>query len=548
MSYQFEISLSVLNHLGRNLYRNFITVLGEAISNSWDANAKNVFIEINRDEDWFRIYDDGDGMGPDDFQHKFLRVGYSKRKEKGNKSESGRPFIGAKGIGKLAMLSCAKRVTVFSKTNCGELIGGVIDNSGLDEAIKQDLVPDQYELDEPKFEIIEDIFDTYEKGTVLFFEGLNDGMRNSVEHLRKLLALSFQFSLIDKEFQIHVNGEPVKVSDLKAISDRVEFVWQINGYEDELVRSFVNLEAPSRAVDTTLGVSGFLATVVKPRDLKVSGTDERVTVDLFVNGRLRERNILRHVPTQRILESYVFGQLHFDSMDSGDVDPFTSSREGVVEDDKNFAALLDYLKRILIPKVLDDWDKLRVERGKDGDDENTRKSVKQRRARSLYAASREDYKADEGAAGKDEVTRWMNELADDAEFNLGAYSDCFMAENLTRKYIEHRTLTLHSSVSEKAKTWREVEDKHKDSANISFSIRRDPKELSYVDMSDLAFTAEGNLKKTDGASLWQDSVRYRPIRNAVGHTGVLTLYAKSDLSNILENMKGRIRKLLKLNS
>ena len=37
-SFTFNISLSVLNHLGRNLYRNFITVLGEAISNSWDAD------------------------------------------------------------------------------------------------------------------------------------------------------------------------------------------------------------------------------------------------------------------------------------------------------------------------------------------------------------------------------------------------------------------------------------------------------------------------------------------------------------------------------
>ncbi len=35
--FTFEISLSVLNHLGRNLYRNFVTVLAEAISNAWDA-------------------------------------------------------------------------------------------------------------------------------------------------------------------------------------------------------------------------------------------------------------------------------------------------------------------------------------------------------------------------------------------------------------------------------------------------------------------------------------------------------------------------------
>ena len=36
--FTFEISLSVLNHLGRSLYRSFATVMGEAISNAWDAD------------------------------------------------------------------------------------------------------------------------------------------------------------------------------------------------------------------------------------------------------------------------------------------------------------------------------------------------------------------------------------------------------------------------------------------------------------------------------------------------------------------------------
>lgn len=47
-TFTFDISLSVLNHLGRSLYRSFATVLGEAISNSWDADAKNVEIYVNR--------------------------------------------------------------------------------------------------------------------------------------------------------------------------------------------------------------------------------------------------------------------------------------------------------------------------------------------------------------------------------------------------------------------------------------------------------------------------------------------------------------------
>ena len=48
--FTFNISLAVLNSLGRNLYRNFITILGEAISNSWDADANNVRIVINREK------------------------------------------------------------------------------------------------------------------------------------------------------------------------------------------------------------------------------------------------------------------------------------------------------------------------------------------------------------------------------------------------------------------------------------------------------------------------------------------------------------------
>lgn len=141
--YQFAISLSVLNHLGRNLYRNFVTVLGEAISNSWDADAKQVWVDIYRDKGRFIISDDGQGMTPDDFQNRFLKIGYSKRKEGGIKSPSGRPFIGAKGIGKLALLSCAKRISVFTKTVDTDFTGGVIDNKGLDEAITKDLVPDE---------------------------------------------------------------------------------------------------------------------------------------------------------------------------------------------------------------------------------------------------------------------------------------------------------------------------------------------------------------------------------------------------------------------
>ena len=139
-NFRFAISLSVLNHLGRNLYRNFITILGEAISNAWDADARNVWINIDRRNSSFCILDDGKGMTADDFQSKLLKIGYSKRSGGNTTTQSGRPYIGAKGIGKLALLSCARRISIFSKVNGGDYVGGVIDNSELDQAITDDLV------------------------------------------------------------------------------------------------------------------------------------------------------------------------------------------------------------------------------------------------------------------------------------------------------------------------------------------------------------------------------------------------------------------------
>ena len=42
------------------------------------------------------IEDDGQGMTEDDFQNKFLKIGYSKRKNNVSATENGRPFIGRK--------------------------------------------------------------------------------------------------------------------------------------------------------------------------------------------------------------------------------------------------------------------------------------------------------------------------------------------------------------------------------------------------------------------------------------------------------------------
>lgn len=544
--FRFEISLSVLNHLGRNLYRNFITVLGEAISNSWDAEAKNVWITIDKENSSFVIKDDGVGMTSADFQEKFLKVGYSKRKEGTYKTSTGRPYLGAKGIGKLALLSCADKVSVLTKTKTTEYVGGVIDNSGLDAAIKNDLMPDQYPLEGLDFSLFKGLADSHEHGTIIHFSNTKEHIRHSIAHLRKLIAMTFRFSVIDDNFTIHVDGDPVTVEDLKDLARNTEFCWAINGHSDEYVEKFSGKAAAPIALTTTLDISGFLATVVLPRHLKITGTDQRATVDLFVNGRLREKNIIRHIPTQRILESYLYGQIHFNKMDSPGHDPFTSSREGILEDDENFRSLLDYLKQTVLPHILDEWDKMRLERGKDGDDENTnRASRRQRAVKNLYSESKDEYRPTSDGPKKDQIDRWLDELAPDAEFNISAYVDCFLSENLVRRYITSEGVNLSSPSLDEISKWRKLEQDRKGEANISFTIRKDDDDLGYLGMDYMAKSIEGKDNSNKNASLVKDAANYKPVRNAVGHTGLLTENAKKHLSMVFENIKGRIRTLMK---
>jgi hypothetical protein len=546
--YQFAISLSVLNHLGRNLYRNFVTVLGEAISNSWDADAENVWIDIDRDAGTFIIGDDGRGMTADDFQNRFLKIGYSKRKEGGSRSPSGRPFIGAKGIGKLALLSCARRISVFTRVSADDdFTGGTIDNSGLDAAITNDLVPEDYPLEPLDFGLIDDMYTDDHVGTLIVFEGASEILKNSDEHIRKVLALSFAFSLIDPKFTIHVNDEPLGVADLLSLAESSQFLWSINAFESEYTKSLTNLLEPIQELKTKLPVKGFIASVTLPRHLKIRGTEERATVDLFVNGRLRERNIIRHTPTQRIVESYIYGQLHVDTLDREGADPFTSSREGIVEDDSIFQALLDYVRRELLPKIIDDWDRLRLKHGREGDDDNTRKTRKQRKAASLIEAAEDEYRPPEGEGGEeDDVDNWLKQLRPDAEFNVSAYVDCFLSENLVRKYIKGHSIPLTKVAQKDADEWKAIEAKRLAEANINFDVRKDGDDLSYLDMDKLAICAEGT--KSSGGKptpLVQNAVAFKPVRNAVGHTGLLTDNAKTHLTLTLENVKGRLKNLLK---
>jgi hypothetical protein len=544
--FTFEISLSVLNHLGRSLYRSFATVLGEAISNSWDADAKKVQIYVHRNKNSFVIKDDGAGMTAEDFQNKFLKIGYSKRKDGTKMSDAGRPFIGRKGIGKLALLSCADTITVISKVKGANYVGGLIDNSVLDHAITEDLTPQQYPLGEWKLATFAKYTRNHKHGTIIRFEGVKDGIKGSFPFLAKVIALYFRFSLRDPSFNIFLDGKKITHKYLSDLAGKTEFLWTIGDHDDPYVDALKsefsqNPDDHETRQLTIAGVAGFVASVERPRDLKIMTTEERVGIDLFVNGRLRERDILKHIPTARVAESYLYGQIHFDGLDDA-TDRFTSSREGIVADDPKYKKFLEAFRKTVL-KIVENWDEWRIKHREEGDPDNERLSRKERASRGLYGAVSKEYGLSGGSANKGKVANWVGDLSDDAAFNFESYADCFVSENLVRKYIDDKKLPLSKEAKEEARKWKEREKANKGKGNISIAIRRGPGDSSYLSMDDLANLVDKRDPMKE-ACLARDANEYKPIRDAVAHTALLTDVAKNKLTTVRENIKERVKTLL----
>lgn len=542
-NFTFNISLSVLNHLGRNLYRSFVTILGEGISNAWDADASSVYISYDPDNKTLSISDNGTGMNADDFQRKFLRVGYTKRKDSGLMSLGGRHFIGRKGIGKLALLSAAETVTVISKTRTSPLVGGVIDNGALDAAIDEDTQQADYPLGTID---LEDFLKGKDlklngSGTVVWFEGLKEKSNHTFDFIKKSLALYFRFSLQDPNFKIYFNDELVTIKELQGLCDKTQFLWQLN---DTFTDEFIDQMNPKRT-DVVLNdqkITGFIASVNEPKNRNIFGSGERVGIDVFVNGRLREVDILKHFPRSRIPEQYLYGQVHLNDFDDDEIDRFTSSREGIHVDDPDFKVIREKLGDV-VNTIIKQWDVWRLELRQEGDTDNEENLKKEQRySRNLYNQVASKYIPASDQA--DTVRQWEHELEKDAELNLRSYAECFISENLVRRYWQEKSINPDPRSSDEVTKWRRTELSDKGVANLSIDIRFDNDDKYYIGMENLARQADPGTAGGGNASLMHDAKSFAPLRNAVMHTSLLTDQAKNRLSTVLDNIRARVKALL----
>jgi len=103
----------IVGILSVSTYKNFPRALKEIITNSYDADATNIFINIDIDEETITIEDNGKGMNSEDFGF-YLRIAGKDRKKNKSETDLGRKIIGQFGVGFLSVFPFFKNYSIES--------------------------------------------------------------------------------------------------------------------------------------------------------------------------------------------------------------------------------------------------------------------------------------------------------------------------------------------------------------------------------------------------------------------------------------------------
>ena len=329
MSEEFtlDIDLNVLNHLGLNLYSNVPAVVAELIANAWDADASrvDVFVKERGEGKRIIIQDDGCGMNDKDLQEKYLTVGYQRR-SKGSGDQTagkGRPVMGRKGIGKLSVLSIARKVYVYTKKEDTGPLAIELDVEKIQEAIER-----KQKYHPPVINVPGDI-DLGSSGTALVLSDLKKRVNASLDaHLRQRVAR--RFSIISKDFQVFVNDDEITINDRNYFG-KLEYTLVYGDFEESNFthdkRYVVQREENTVDEEEKYSVRGWIG-LVKESGALQEGADNLNKISILSRGKVALEDILDSYREGGLYTKYVIGELEADFLDLTDQDDIaTSSRQ-----------------------------------------------------------------------------------------------------------------------------------------------------------------------------------------------------------------------------
>ncbi|GBG07647.1 ATP-binding protein [Paenibacillus agaridevorans] len=113
---RFRTKARAVDLLGKQQIRDEITAVSELLRNSYDADAMEGLIQVDSDNDYIMVWDDGEGMDEKDIIDSWLTIGtYSKKTKKIQPSKKKRIKIGEKGIGRLAISLLGDQLLLCTK-------------------------------------------------------------------------------------------------------------------------------------------------------------------------------------------------------------------------------------------------------------------------------------------------------------------------------------------------------------------------------------------------------------------------------------------------
>jgi hypothetical protein len=226
---------NVIEHLGIKLYQNkVINVLAELLANSWDADAKQVAVDVQSGDSGensglIAISDFGTGMDYQTIRDRYLIIGKPKRKSPNERSAGNRLSMGRKGIGKLAPFGVARQVDVITahdqKINWFTLDVEALLRQGpsggsyppvfhLREIPLNSDVLKHPSFDQPLHvtEFVSKLLDggnDPKTGTLILMSKLTTSELPSDSDIERGLASSFTVVLARDDFMVAINGKPI---------------------------------------------------------------------------------------------------------------------------------------------------------------------------------------------------------------------------------------------------------------------------------------------------------------------------------------------------
>ena len=333
---------SLVEQLGAQLYPSVTATVAELVSNAWDADAKNVWIQIPFGETWAKdseivVLDDGNGMTRQMAQETYLVVGRKRRLGPlGVNSEGGRFVHGRKGIGKLAAYGTA-RLLDCSSLRDGERTDFRMNYDSIraldpSDDYEVEILPDPMTLRNPAGEELL-------HGTCVRLTDLK--MKRATSEDQFLRSMSRRFALDSSAMTIHLNESKT----LARFQIETQFRFPDDGVPNDEIQIIDGWASESVEGCPVRWWIGFTE--------KPLNDDHQQGISVLANGKMAQRpfKFERSQGTEGQLgQEYLVGEVEADWLDSGidiEDDLIQSNRDQLQLEDARLGSFLIWGQRRL---------------------------------------------------------------------------------------------------------------------------------------------------------------------------------------------------------